>query len=52
MGEPSTVPGRVERGPWSADADLRAILYFLSSFPFLFAFGVGEFFLFAAGWRL
>ena len=37
VGEPSTVPGCVERG-WSAG---RALFYFISSFPYLFAFDDG-----------
>ena len=40
---------------WSADAEFRAVFYFISSFPFLLAFAVGglgfEFCVFVAGWR-
>ena len=39
---------------WSAGAELRAVFYFISSFPFLFAFDVDDdfaFCVFDTGWR-
>ena len=40
LGEPSPVTGCVEGGG-VAGAELRAVFYFISSFPFLFAFDAG-----------
>ena len=43
-------------GGWSDGAELEAVLYLTSSFPFLFAFDVGglgfEFCEFVAGWTV
>ena len=54
LGEPSTVPGRVEGGGHPV-LGYEQCFIFISSFPFLLAFAVGglgfEFRVFTAGWR-
>ena len=56
LGEPSTVPGRVEGGDQPVlSSELEQCFILFSSFPLLLAFVVGglgfEFRVFAAGWR-